>query len=214
MDSRFKKTSFTLPFLLSFHLLILHHTVVSLSHCSRCFQPANKHTYPPPPPPQTRCPVSLPLHLNCCDRTSHSCTNRSIALPTQSIGDCRRSRVERHLDIAPSSFAPGISVHEVSNNTTEPAKKTRDTMASKYYEPSYSSGSSAEKVYYDPRRGTPNPSSSGRSESRATTNDRSAERKETPARKATPKRPVEVHHHQKASEEPRRPNNTAAGKWR
>jgi len=87
-------------------------------------------------------------------------------------------------------------------------------MASKYYESSLSSRSSGEKVYYDPRRGMFDHHLSSMVNGMVT-NTKSAERKEAPVRRSTPKkREVEIHHDYKPSEEPRRLKQTADDRWR
>jgi hypothetical protein len=91
--------------------------------------------------------------------------------------------------------------------------QSQDTMPSNYYESSFSSRSSGERVYIDPRRGMSDHHSFSQVRGMVA-NSNSTERKEAPVRQPTKKREVEIHNHRKASDEPRRPAHTADDRWR
>jgi hypothetical protein len=99
---------------------------------------------------------------------------------------------------------------------TSKNKRPNTIMPSKYYESSYTSGSSGsggEKIYYEPRRGMYKNCRSSQVNGQCA-NTKSAERREAPTRKPATKREVEVHHHYKPSEDERRPKNSADDRWR
>ncbi|NJR31266.1 hypothetical protein HC762_00515 [bacterium] len=87
-------------------------------------------------------------------------------------------------------------------------------MGAKYYESSFSSRSSGEKIYNEPRRGMSNPSFSSPT-NRILTDLTLAERKEAPPRpNFSKKREVEIHHQYTSNKEPRRPKYTADDRLR
>lgn len=86
----------------------------------------------------------------------------------------------------------------------------------KYYESSYSSRSSngSDKIYTDVRRRGMFSQSLYTRTKGLVTNEEFVDPKDAPPRKSTPKRPVEIHHHNTPSTDPKRPNHTADDRWR